>query len=144
MTYLFDTANVTVKPASVDERITILDKLNHCSCLSTKAHANDGFPQYICISCSVLVESAYQLKILCSKTEEKLQNLLNESISDRRSKSTSPAEIILEQPFELDTIDENYDMNEEFIIDIIEAKQDDIGGLEETETTPSSQHTKIE
>lgn len=69
MTHLFGADN------GERDRITLIDKLNYCSCLSSKACIDDGFPQFICMSCSVLLESAYQLKLLCAKTEEKLNEM---------------------------------------------------------------------
>lgn len=63
MTRLFDSA-----PASA----SLLRKLNFCECLSEEAREDDGYPQYICSSCSALLESAYQLKLICMKTEEQL------------------------------------------------------------------------
>lgn len=67
------------------QQVTLLDKLNYCSCLSSMARIDDGFPQYICMSCSVLLESAYQLKLLCAKTEERLNEM--QCRSGQQSKS---------------------------------------------------------
>lgn len=64
MTYLFG--------RKVGNAITVLDKLHYCECMTSCPAKDDGYPEYICTSCSVLLESAYQLKILCSKTESKL------------------------------------------------------------------------
>lgn len=63
----------------IDET-TLLEKLNHCSCFIAEANVDDGLPQYICTSCSILIENAYQLKILCEKTEAKLHELQQPSI----------------------------------------------------------------
>lgn len=65
-------------------RITLLDKLNYCSCFVLNATLSDQIlhptlPQFICLSCSLLVENAYQLKVLCAKTEMKLKQLLEYS-----------------------------------------------------------------
>lgn len=57
------------------EQIALLEKLNYCSCFMTDANVDDGLPQYICMSCSILIENAYQLKVLCAKTEAKLHDL---------------------------------------------------------------------
>lgn len=62
------------------EEATLLEKLNYCSCFTTEANANDGLPQYICMSCSILIENAYQLKILCAKTEAKFHKLQQFSV----------------------------------------------------------------
>lgn len=55
--------------------ISLLDKLNYCACFASEACIDDHLPQYICMSCSILVENAYQLKILCAKTENKFKEL---------------------------------------------------------------------
>lgn len=68
---------------------------------------DDGFPQYICMSCSVLLESAYQLKLLCAKTEEKLNEM---RVGSKRTKST-------------DT-ETDFEINDDFIIEEITAKPD--------------------
>lgn len=56
--------------------LSLLDKLNYCSCFLSKACIDDHLPQYICMSCSILVENAYQLKVLCGKSEEKFRKLM--------------------------------------------------------------------
>lgn len=66
MTRLFDSA-----PASA----SVLQKLNFCECLPGRAREDDGFPQYICSSCLILLENAYQLKLICMKTEEQLKKI---------------------------------------------------------------------
>lgn len=99
MTHLFDNND------DDHDRITLLDKLNYCSCLSSSAHIDDGFPQYICMSCSVLLESAYQLKLLCAKTEEKLKEIRGKSKRARR---------VVEEP--------SFELNDEFIIEEVDAK----------------------
>ncbi|XP_055303281.1 zinc finger protein 676-like isoform X2 [Sitodiplosis mosellana] len=71
MLYLFEE-----KKQSCHAEVSLLDKLNYCSCFTAQARADDQLPQYICMSCSILVENAYQLKVLCGKTEEKLQEFL--------------------------------------------------------------------
>lgn len=83
------------------KRVTLLDKLNYCSCLSSKACIDDGFPQYICMSCSVLLESAYQLKLLCAKTEDKLNEMQR-----RSGKPTKPM-----------TDETDYEMNDDYVME---------------------------
>lgn len=60
---------------------TLLEKLNYCSCFTKEASADDGLPQFICMSCSILIENAYQLKNLCAKTEAKLHELQQLSVA---------------------------------------------------------------
>lgn len=107
------------------DTISFLDKLNYCSCLSLTAQIDDGLPQYICMSCSVLLESAYQLKMLCSKTEIKLQQLLDQIESKSDNKKTSQLTEILVDEHD----DEEYQMTEEYLIDVDEPRN-----LEETNT----------
>lgn len=59
---------------SDDER-SPLEKLDICGCLTIEAQRDDGMPQLICADCSGLLENAYQFKMLCMKTEEKLREL---------------------------------------------------------------------
>lgn len=40
---------------------------------------NDGFPQYICKNCLILLENAYKFKTLCEKTDFELKALENNS-----------------------------------------------------------------
>lgn len=68
MTYLFED--------KMDNAVTALDKLNYCACLNSLPCKGDGLPEYLCTSCSVLLESAYQLKMLCLKTEAKLMGTI--------------------------------------------------------------------
>lgn len=68
MLYLFEE-----KSQPCHDNVLLIDKLNYCACFTTNASAEDQLPQYICMSCSILVENAYQLKVLCGKTEEKFQ-----------------------------------------------------------------------
>lgn len=89
------------------EQVTLLEKLNYCSCLSSMARIDDGFPQYICMSCSVLLESAYQLKLLCAKTEERLNEMQRRS--GQQSKSMAD--------------EANYETNDEYIIEDIPGKK---------------------
>lgn len=63
-----------------NEEVTLLVKLNYCSCFTTEANVDDGLPQYICMSCSILIENAYQLKNLCAKTEAKLHELVRSDL----------------------------------------------------------------
>lgn len=68
------------------EDVALLEKLNFCCCFAKEAHADDRLPKYICMSCSILVENAYQLKALCAKTEEKYQAFLE--IRTRKTEET--------------------------------------------------------
>lgn len=58
------------------EDMSLVEKLNYCSCFVSHAHPDDHLPKYICMSCSILVENAYQLKVICAKTEERFQELM--------------------------------------------------------------------
>lgn len=57
------------------KEVTLLSKLNYCSCFASDATDDDDLPKYICLSCSILVENAYQLKVLCGKTEKKFRTI---------------------------------------------------------------------
>lgn len=96
--------------------ISLLDKLNYCSCLSSNASIDDGFPQFICMSCSVLLESAYQLKLLCAKTEERLNEIQRrmtpQSNYNVPERTTSMPE------------DTSYEMDDDYIIDEGVSKHD--------------------
>lgn len=87
------------------EDVPLLEKLNFCCCFAKEAHADDRLPKYICMSCSILVENAYQLKVLCAKTEEKYQEFLE--IRTRKTEETDietdRAEIEANEPNELET-----------------------------------------
>lgn len=99
-----------------DGRVTLLGKLNYCSCMSSKARNDDGFPQYICMSCSVLLESAYQLKLLCAKTEEKLNEMLQRA--ERKSFRCASEKMT-------SIVDETeYEINDDYVIEEVVAKQD--------------------
>lgn len=65
------------------EETTLSEKLNYCSCFTTEASADDGLPQFICMSCSILIGNAYQLKNLCAKTEAKLHELQQLSVAQK-------------------------------------------------------------
>ena len=71
MLYLFEE-----RKQSSHAEVSLLDKLNYCSCFTRVASVDDQLPQFVCMSCSILVENAYQLKVLCGKTEDKLQEFL--------------------------------------------------------------------
>ncbi|XP_031626972.1 zinc finger protein 91-like [Contarinia nasturtii] len=75
MIFLFDAENEILQSR---EEVSLLEKLNYCSCFATKASADDQLPQYICMSCSILLENAYQLKVLCRKTEETFRDLIHQ------------------------------------------------------------------
>ncbi|XP_031626973.1 zinc finger protein 16-like [Contarinia nasturtii] len=72
MLFLFDAENENQRGR---EEASLIDKLNYCSCFATKASVDDQLPQYICTSCSILIENAYELKMLCEKTEERIRQL---------------------------------------------------------------------
>lgn len=74
MLYLFNDQST-----SIDE-VSFLDKLNYCSCFSSIIRADDNLPQFICKSCSILVENAYQLKLLCAKVEQKYEEMLGREV----------------------------------------------------------------
>lgn len=91
------------------EETTLLEKLNYCSCFMSEANADDGLPQYICMSCSILIENAYQLKILCAKTEAKLHehqqlSAVQENLKSEQLKQNIP----IEQIDPTEQIDANY------------------------------------
>lgn len=73
MLYLFEE-----KGHSCRDEISLLEKLNYCSCFASAATVDDQLPQYICLSCSILVANAYQLKVLCGKTQEQFQAFYKE------------------------------------------------------------------
>lgn len=60
------------------EDMSLMEKLNNCSCFASHVHPEDHLPKYICMSCSVLVENAYQLKVLCAKTEKRFEELIQD------------------------------------------------------------------
>lgn len=60
-----------------NDSCSLLDKIIFCSCLKMTPRPDDNLPQYICLSCSILLENSYQFHSLCMKTEEKLQKILN-------------------------------------------------------------------
>lgn len=57
---------------------SLLDKLIFCCCLKIEPCVNDNFPKYICIECSTLLENAYQFKILCAQTDDRLEKMLSQ------------------------------------------------------------------
>lgn len=73
MIYLFDDSSSDTQKV---DSISVLNMLNFCGCFSNEAHIDDGLPQYICTDCSALIENAYKLRTLCSKTEEKFADVL--------------------------------------------------------------------
>lgn len=100
------------------EEISLLDKLNYCACFTSKAGIDDYLPQYICMSCSILVENAYQLKILCAKTETKFKELSRNHSNDSDTE-TDLGNATKNQSLTTSTVGlENSDFNE--IGDLIE------------------------
>lgn len=72
MIYIFDHGSPN------DAEASMLDKLAVSGCFDVEPQLDDNnLPQFICKSCSLLVESAYQLRILCLKNEEKLREIAN-------------------------------------------------------------------
>lgn len=90
------------------EDITLLEKLNYCSCFTTEANVEDGLPHYICMSCSILIENAYQLKVLCAKTEAKFHELQQLSVVQDDFETEQPSKI---SNLQIDRIDDS-DLNE--------------------------------
>lgn len=97
---------------SNDENLTILEKLNYCSCMPTKPRANDGLPQFICMSCSVLLESAYQFKVLCSKTEEKLLSLVTDTRNVKQESKVCDTSRVVEMENDDDYMKDKYCVKE--------------------------------
>lgn len=118
------------------DRITLLDKLNYCSCLSSRAHIGDGFPQFICMSCSVLLESAYQLKLLCAKTEEKL-NELHRPGSEKKSRRNKPERT---RPMNDETNDE---MSDDYIIEEIDVKPPEETNMDAENDMAQTSHIEL-
>lgn len=115
MTYLFGADDKT-------HTISVLEKLNYCSCMSTAPHVDDDLPQYICMSCSVLLESAYQLKVLCSQTEEKLMSLV-----DKQQTCENKGLIHSTEQNPLSDTEDYTVPKEDYIIDEITEEYDDTG-----------------
>lgn len=72
-----------------NKEVTLLQKLNYCSCFASNATPDDDLPKYICLSCSILVENAYQLKVLCGKTEKKFRQLRGGPNQNSRAEDTA-------------------------------------------------------
>lgn len=68
MIYIFDNRRNNMK-------LSFLDKLTVSGCFDVEPELDDNMPQFVCINCSALVESAYQLRMLCLKNEEKLREI---------------------------------------------------------------------
>lgn len=126
MTYLF--------ARKIGNNTTTLEKLNFCSCMSAFPIKGDGYPEFICTSCSVLLESAYQLKLLCAKTESKLMGVIVQAINikepeisqqpqqpHQRPKSSNK-NITINQLFD---VDDANDYKQIQIIDTMELSDDD-------------------
>lgn len=108
MVYLFDNDESNAVGISNNDKISLVDKLNYCSCLSAAAHIDDGLPQYMCGSCLTLIESAYELKKLCMKTEEKYRDVFHYTPVVRKTVIESkPIEIEVKQSDDLNST-ENY------------------------------------
>lgn len=75
---------------------------------------DDGFPQYICSSCLLLLDSAYQFKTLCERTDFELRNtdaelIKNETISYAMSE---PMFVVSEVPDPMQSIEYENDDTE--------------------------------
>lgn len=57
---------------------SLLDKLTVSGCFDVVPELEYNLPQFICKSCSLLIESAYQLRMLCLKNEEKLREIVSQ------------------------------------------------------------------
>lgn len=81
------------------DEITLLEKIRICRCFTTEPHINDGFPQKICLSCSILIENAYQLKMLCISTEQKFTEIISTSNNQKSiDNDLDPGEHFVKQP----------------------------------------------
>lgn len=78
MLFLFEQQN----DEQSEKGVTLLKKLNYCACFASDATFDDELPKYICLSCSLLVENAYQLKVLCTKTEKQFRKLCGNRKND--------------------------------------------------------------
>lgn len=86
MLYLFKESN---QNHDGNNEVTLLHKLNYCSCFTIKASVDDHLPQYVCMSCSILVENAYQLKVLCDNTEGKFHELSQKCVEQKDNEERS-------------------------------------------------------
>lgn len=110
---------------------TLLEKLKYCSCFVTEAIADDGLPQYICMSCSILVENAFQLKVLCAKTEAKLHEL---------QKLNHQSDTEMEQKQDRNHLETNTQIEEVDDLDLIEIHEH-MDGIRSEESKPKSPNT---
>lgn len=124
MTYLFG--------RKIGNNITTLEKLNFCACMSSFPIKGDGYPEFICTSCSVLLESAYQLKMLCAKTESKLMGAIVQAINMKKSETIHQQQQLLPKSDNKNvTIDQLFDVDDAGdykqiqIIDTMELSDDD-------------------
>lgn len=77
------------------DSMSLVEKLNYCSCFVSNVHPDDHLPKFICMSCSVLVENSYQLKVLCAKSEKRFEELMqnHKRKNDEDTTETDPANI---------------------------------------------------
>lgn len=99
------------------DNLTLLQKLNNCQFLSMEIKMDDGYPQNICSSCSILVESAFHLKTICSKTEIRLKNVFDmtkEIVSV--SSVASDENLLLEKENEIERDESMEDETSEYVL----------------------------
>lgn len=105
MLFLFEEQR-TVKQTT--KEMTLLDKLNFCACFASEATVDDNLPKYICLSCSILVENAYQLKVLCGRTEKKFRDLCEvQSKHDHDDAEKSSNDLEIQCHTKIDNLDLN-------------------------------------
>lgn len=71
MLYIFDHRNNNAEAS-------LLYKLSVSGCFDVEPQLDDNLPQFICKSCSLLVESAYRLRLLCLQNEGKLREIASQ------------------------------------------------------------------
>lgn len=111
MIYLFEDQSNATKC----DNVSALTMLNHCCCFSNAATIDDGLPQYICQDCSILLENAYKLKTLCSKTEEKFSDVLytKKILINKAEKTANESTEQFNIGEVLITLEENFEMNQD-------------------------------
>lgn len=116
MIYLFDESAETPKVDS----ISALNMLNFCGCFDVAPQLDDGLPQYICIEDLQLLESAYKLRTLCLKTEEKFSDILySKNVSNKME--TKPTTSV---DYGLNIFDENVEIDSGNNVENVEIKCD--------------------
>ncbi|XP_037037812.1 zinc finger protein 501-like [Bradysia coprophila] len=59
----------------------LLDKLHYFACFTFRIDVNDGFPPYICIPCTELLQAAYEFKMICESAEANFWALSQSNIT---------------------------------------------------------------